>query len=558
MEVKSLKKKMRWGVFLPSFVIVIAILVLNLTNYDLFLTTMDLVINWILINFSWLFNTTVLFALAIVLIVYFSPIKDVRFGGSKCKPMLRYSNFVWIVLCTIMGSGLMLWACAEPIYHMYSPPANVTSGPLSGEAILWAMENIFLEWTFSPMAIYALPTVLFAFVFYNMRKPFAIGSMLSPVLMREGTLDDSRTKKVTPIVDSFCLLSLCMGMAASLGTGILLATGGLNKITNGTLTSSTTTLIISAIAIVAAFVISASSGLMRGIRILSNINAYIYFLLGFFVFLFGPTIYLLDLCVESFGTYLSDFFKISLWTSAAWGDGWSRWWPTFYWCTWLAWMPVSAAFLGRIAKGYTVRETLNVVFIIPSVFSIVWITIFSGTAINFELAGQGLYEAMQSGGVAAATYTMLDKLPLSMILIPLFLFTAILSYVTSADSNTSAIAGLCTEGLTTEDTESPIILKVVWGLTIGALSLIMLLSYDIEGVKMLSYLGGLPVVFLMILFMVGMVRIMRNPKKYDTYSEDYDENGRPIPSNRLPYEGQESEQPSFFTKLIGDSGTTTD
>ena len=291
---------------------------------------------------------------------------------------------------------------------------------------------------------------------------------------------------------------------------------------------------------------------MRGIRTLSIANSYFYLLLGVFVFFFGPTRYLLDLAVESFGAYLSDFFKISLWTSTSAGDGWSRWWPTFYWCVWLAWMPVSIAFLGRISRGFTVRETLNVVFLIPSVFSIVWLVIFSGTAINFELAGLGINEAMKSGGTAAAAYALLGNLPLRIITIPLFLFVAALSYITGADSNTSAIAGLCTKGLTPDDSESPVVLKVIWGLIMGALSVVMLVAYDIEGVKLLSYLAGLPAVFLMILFMVSLVRIARNPKKYDTFKEDYDRYGRPIPSKRLPYEGQESRRPGYLSRLIGE------
>jgi choline-glycine betaine transporter len=282
---------------------------------------------------------------------------------------------------------------------------------------------------------------------------------------------------------------------------------------------------------------------MRGMRVLSKINSYFYMILGIFVLVFGPTAYLLDLFVESFGAYLSDFFKLSLWTSTSWADGWSRWWPTFYWCVWLAWMPVSIVFLGRISRGYTVRETLNVVFVIPSVFSILWLVIFSGTAINFELSGLEINEAMRAGGTAAATYAILENLPLPVIIIPLFLITAFLSYVTSADANTNAIAGLCTKGLTPGDSESPVVLKIVWGLAVGVLCIIMLVTYDIEGVKLLSYLGGLPSVFLMILFMISMVKIMRNPGKYDTYQEDYDREGRPIPSGRLPCETSKNTRP---------------
>ena len=126
--------------------------------------------------------------------------------------------------------------------------------------------------------------------------------------------------------------------------------------------------------------------------------------------------------------------------------------------------------------------------------------------------------------------------------------TAILSYITSASANISAIAGLCTTGLSERDSESSPALQVVWGLTIGAVCVIMLIAFDIEGVKKLAYIGGLPIVFLMLLFIVCFIKIMKNPQKYDIYKEDYFENGYPNESKRLPYEGFDSDKKTFLQK----------
>ena len=512
------------------------ILVLNLTNYDAFISVMNTGISWILEHFAWMLNSVSLISLILVAVVYFSPIKNVRFGGANAKPIIGYSSYVWIVLCTIMGAGLMLWACAEPMMHIYSPPANVTAGPLSGEAVLWAMETIFLEWTFTPMAIYALPSLLFAFVFYNMRKEFSIGSMLHPLL------GDRVGEKSRKVIDGVCLFSLCLGMAATLGSGVLLIVEGVSRLTKGAVPVNGVSWTVCGTLIIVSFILSASSGLKRGIKHLSTFNSWFYLVLGIIVFLAGPTAYILNLCVESFGAYVSDFFKLSLWTSTSAGDGWSLWWPQFYWCTWLSWMPISAVFLGKISRGYTVRETLNVVFVIPSVFSIIWMALFSGTSIWMELQGLGLYEAMNTSGTAAAAYTMLEKLPLAFILSPIFLITAIISYITAADSNIHAMANLCTGGLEGpegpegQDMESPVFLKVFWGLTIGGLCLIMLIAFNIDGMKMLADLGGFFAAFLMILFIAAFIKVMRNPHGFDAHKEDYDDNGKPLTSTRLPVE----------------------
>lgn len=519
------KKKIRWHVLLPPWIVVMAILVLNLISYDTFVDVMNKSISWILEKFAWLLNGVSLIALVLVIVVYFSPVRNIRFGGSEAKPIISYSNYIWITLCTVMGSGLMLWACAEPIVHIYNPPANITAGPLSGDAILWAMETIFLEWTFTPMAIYALPALLFAFVFYNIRRDFSIGSMLYPIW------GDRIKEKGKVLLDSICLFCLCLGMASTLGSGILLLVEGAFRVTKGTVPVSNMSWCICGIIVIICFILSAASGLKRGIKYLSTINSWFYLILGLFVLFVGPTTYILNLCAESFGAYLSDFFKLSLWTSSSWGDGWSLWWPQFYWCMWFTWMPISAVFLGKISKGFTVRETLNAVFLIPALFSIIWMALFSGTTIFLELHGGGIHSAIEQNGTAAAAYVMLEKLPLSVIIIPIFLFTALISYITATDSNIHAMASLCTSNLEENDSESPVFLKVFWGMTIGALCLIMLLTFDIDGMKMLADIGGFLSVFLMILFMFAFVKVMRCPVLYDCHKSDYDRDGRPKTSN---------------------------
>ncbi|MCI8593053.1 MAG: BCCT family transporter [Lachnospiraceae bacterium] len=537
-EEKTTGKQLSWGIFLPPWLIIVAIIALNFINYDAFNLVMGTAQNWILENFQWLFNSATTVAVLLMFVTYLSPVRNVRFGGSKARPMMSYSNYIWIILCTIMAAGILLWACAEPMYHMYAPAANANVEPGSGGAVNFAMNILFLEWTFSPMAIYGLPALVFAFVFFNMKKKFAIGSMMSPVL------GDATTAKVTPVIDAICLFCMCCGMAASMGSGVLLLSGGICSLTG--MENSTLLYVICGSAIVIAFVASAASGVMNGIRILSSINSKVYMVMGLFMLIFGPTAYILDLTCESIGTYISKFFEISLMTGASGGDFWSRWWPSFYMCCWLAWFPTTAVFMGKISRGYSVKEFLNVVFLIPSIFSMIWLGLFSGTSIWMELQGYGINEAMQAGGTEAATYAVLQHLPLAMITIPLFLIIVFVSFVTAADSNTNAMAGLCTEGLTADDTESPILLKFLWGGTTGFLCVLMVCTKGIDGIKQLCNVGGFLNAFIFVVVIVAWVKIMLNPKKYDTFKEDYDENGKPIPSSRLPYEGYDPDKKQLW------------
>lgn len=528
-------KKIRWGVFLIPWLLAIASIVLNFVNGDAFYSLIMTLTGFILDKFSWLFTLMSFVCVVLIIMAYFTPFGNVRIGGSKARPMLNQSNYVWIVLCTIMAAGILLWACAEPMYHYYAPPSHIT--PESPDAITFLMKNIFLEWTFTPMCIYGMPAILFAFAFYNMKKEYSIGTMLYPAIKYE------HAQKLAPAVDMLCLFGLVCGMAASMGSAVFLVTDGAASLTNGGISSGATTWIIVSTVIVVAFVASAASGVLNGIRILSTMNSRIYMALGLFVFLFGPTFYILSLTIEGFGAYLSDFFGMSLAMSAADGDHWADWWPVFYWCNWMAWMAVTSTFLGRISKGYSVREIIRVVIIFPSMFSVAWLGLFSSSALYYELNGVGINEAMTTIGTAAATYETLKQMPLSTITIAIFLIIVFVSFVTASDSNTNAMAGLCTGGLSAEDTESPTWLKIVWGVTIGAMCVIFIIVFkSTDCLKYLSNLGGFPIVFLLIFISISFVKVMMNPAKYDTFKEDYDEMGRPIPSVRLKSEQDEAKE----------------
>jgi choline-glycine betaine transporter len=524
----AVDKKIRWPIFLIPWLLVVATVAINFISGDAFNAMIMTFTDFTLGKFGWLFTIVTLTVVILIAVAYFSPFGNVRLGGSKARPMMRRTNYVWIVLCTIMAAGILLWAVAEPMYHYFAPPVHITAE--SPDAITWLMETIFLEWTFTPMCIYGVPAVLFAFCFYNMKRQNSIGSMLYPAISEKWSL------KLSPVVDVLCLFALVVGMAASMGSAVFLISDGASSLT-GAFTSGNTSWIIVAAVIVAAFVTSAATGIMKGIRVLSTVNSYIYFGLGLFVFLVGPTFFVLDLIVESFGAYISDFFRRSLFISAADGDGWAKWWPVFYWCNWLAWMPVTSVFLGRISRGYSVREAINVIVIIPSLFSVVWLGLFSGTSVNFELAGLGIHDAMVQGGTASATYAVLQNLPLAVITIPLFLLIVFVSFVTASDSNTNAMSGLCMGGDKGEDVESPLWMKIVWGATIGVVCCVFIVAFQTtDALKYESNLAGFPIVFLLVVLCISFIKVLRNPAKYDTHKEDYDEHGRPIPSKRLPAE----------------------
>lgn len=526
-EKKVVTLKLRKAVFFPPWLLLVAMVIVSLVNEDAFLAGLNVVTNWILDNFAWALNLTTLACVITVVAVWFSPLGKVRIGGRKARPMMGFVDLVWITLCTTIAAGILFWACAEPLYHLYQPAVSSGAEPGSANAAVFAMKTMFLEWTWSPYAIYTVATLIFAFVFYNMKQSFSMGSALVPAL-------GERVKKYNGLVDVICLFALVAGMAASLGTGTMTIGGGINRVFG--IESGPVSWAVIIVVIVTTFIISSVSGVMNGIRILSSINAKVYMVLLVFVFVFGPTAFMLNFSTESLGSYIKDFFEMSLMNGDVYQDGWAKSWPIFYWCNWLAWTPITAVFLGKILKGYTIRDAIKCNFIIPSVFSSIWMGLFAASSIYYELNGVGLYDTMLESGTESVVYAVFDQLPLAVIVIPFYLFIVFISFVTASDSNTNAMAGLCTKGITQDEQESPAWLKIVWGVSIGVMTWLLISFAGIDGIKAASNLGGFPNMFLMILMIVGLLKISRNPQKYDVHKEDYDSSGRPIESVRLPIE----------------------
>lgn len=501
-------------VFWPTFLVLLAAVVASYVDLDAFLATTKALNSTILDNFSWLFSLGSLYLLILAVIVYFSPLGRIRIGGPDATPLLPKLRWFSITLCTTLAVGVLFWTTAEPLYHFMGPPESSGLAAGSPDAMLFAMSTMFLHWSFTPYAIYAVPALIFALAFYNLRLRFSISSMLEPLF-------GPKVKRFSGLIDAVSLYALVAGMASSLGTGALTLAGGAGQYLGGE-TSPLRLGVIIAI-IVVTFVLSAASGLQKGIARLSSLNAILLAILGVFMFIVGPTVFCLALGVESFGVYLDNFFTKSLFTGAAANDQWPQWWSIFYWAVWFAWAPVAALFLGKISRGYTVREFLRVNLLYPALFACVWIVIFSGTALYFQshigqshvdAGGADLYAVLNDRGVENVLYELFRQLPLSGIWIPLLLFIAYISYVTAADSQTDAIGNLCTRGLTADsDLNAGVPMKVIWGVIVGVVSWVMVSFVGIDGVKMLSNLGGLPAMLIVLLATGSLWRWLQNPSR---------------------------------------------
>ncbi|MEM9023259.1 MAG: BCCT family transporter, partial [Bacteroidota bacterium] len=419
-------RQLRHGVFWPPFLLLILAVVASRLEPVGFLDTVKAANNWILDHFSWLFNVGTLLMVLVCVWLLFAPIGRRRIGGAQATPIFTRWQWFAIALCTTIATGILFWGTAEPLYHLGQQP-GFFSGDSPEAKAQFALSTMFMHWSFTPYAIYAIPALMFALAYYNRQQPFSLGAALFPVLRQRAWLNNS--------VDAICLYALVAGMAASLGDGTLSLTGGLNYLWE--IEKGPWLIGLVCGLVVVAFVLSALSGITKGIRILSDINIRVFVVLCLFVLLAGPTLEMFQLGLGALGEYVQTFFPRSLYGGWATEDPWPKSWTTFYWANWLAWAPITALFLGRIAVGYTIREFMLFNWVFPALFALVWMTVFSGSTLHLQLTGQAdLSGLLQAEGPESVMYGLLAELPWTAVIVLGFLGTMFLSYVTAADSNT--------------------------------------------------------------------------------------------------------------------------
>ncbi len=502
-------KSIRPIVFYIPITILILSVIWSLIDVDAFFSYANTLNTQILDNFGSLFAYAVFGFFLSCIWIFFSPIGNIKIGGKDAIPLLSHWNWFAITLCTTIATGILFWGMAEPMFHLYDSGGRGLD-PNSNAARQFSLISLFMHWALSPYAIYTVASLTFALSIYNLGKGSTLAGPLSVLFGKIPQI-------ITDILDALILLSLVLGMSASLGTGLLLLSGGISNLTG--IASSPFLLAIIAGLIVVTVLISSITGLTKGIRILSDINVKFFFALSIFIFIFGPSLETISEGTAALLGYAQEFIPRSLLLNASEGRIWENSWIIFYWANWLAWAPVTAMFLGKIARGYTVRAFITINLIIPSLFSIAWMSILGVYAMNINRDnGNILKQSLDSNGIESVAFTALEYLPLGAILIIALLGLSFISYVTAADSNSEAIRMICqkeNDGNDQNDKQTrrfAIIIKIIWISLIGIASWVMTSYSGIDGVRMLSNLGGFPALFIIIALNIILLKLSFNPK----------------------------------------------
>ena len=249
------------------------------------------------------------------------------------------------------------------------------------------MATAMFHWTLHPWALYAIVGLAIAYSTFRLGRKQLLSSAFVPLIGQERA--DGWLGK---LIDGFAIFATIFGTACSLGLGAIQISSGLES--SGFVDNPSDKLIIGIVAVLTlAFLISAMSGVGKGIQWLSNFNMVVAALLAIFVFVLGPTVSILNLLPTSIGMYLQQFFEMAGRTAeSADGEagGFLSGWTIFYWAWWASWSPFVGTFLARISRGRAIREFCLGVLLVPSGLSTVWFAIFGGTAIKLEQEGSSI------------------------------------------------------------------------------------------------------------------------------------------------------------------------
>ncbi|MGB0941278.1 MAG: BCCT family transporter [Marinomonas sp.] len=391
-------------------------------------------------------------------------------GGIK-TPEISTFKWISIIMCTLLAGGGVFWAAAEPMAHFTSAP------PLFGkaegaQAAYNALAQSFMHWGFLAWAILgSLTGIVFMYLHYEKGLPLKPRTLLYPVFG-----DKVMTGPFGAIVDASCVLAVVAGTVGPIGFLGLQVSFGLEKLFG--IPDTYTTQLVILLSLIGIYTLSAVSGVTKGIQILSRANVILAVVLIAFILLFGPTAFIIDSYLHSFGIYLDKFIPMATFRAS---PGWLDWWTVFFWGWFLGYGPLMAMFVARISRGRTIRQMVLLISVVAPIITTFWFTIVGGSGLAFEIANPGVISEPFTGfNLPAALLAITEQLPMGFMISVLFLILTTIFVATTGDSMTYAVSMVMTG---TDQPQSSI--RVFWGIMMGVVAA-LLISIGSGGISALQ------------------------------------------------------------------------
>lgn len=521
---------LNWGVILPALAVVLGAVAWGIGFPDSFSNFAGTALDVVVENLGWAFvifgTVFVFFSIAVAA----SKFGQIRLGRQDEAPEFRTVSWIAMMFAAGMGIGLMFYGTSEPLtFYRTGVPAH------QPQEVGTAMASTLFHWTLHPWAIYAIVGLAIAYSTFRVGRKQLLSSAFVPLIGEKGA-----NGWLGRLIDILAIIATVFGTACSLGLGALQIGAGLSAA--GIIEEPSQWTILGIVSVLTlAFILSALSGVGKGIQYLSNGNMVLAAILAIFVFVVGPTVSILNMIPTSLGAYFSFFFEMASRTAMS-ADGtageWLGGWTIFYWAWWISWSPFVGMFLARISRGRTIREFIVGVMLVPAGVSTVWFSIFGGTAIVMEQDGASIWG---SGAAEEQLFSLLQALPGGQIMAIVAMVLLGMFFITSADSASTVMGSLSQRGRLDANKW----VSASWGLATAAIGLTLLISGGddaLGNLQNVTIVAATPFLFVIIALMFAIVKDLSNDIIYLDYREQQRFAARLARERRVHAETQRREQ----------------
>ena len=448
-------------------------------------------------EFDWLFVGAVFVSVLYCVFLLLGPWGEIRLGGPDAEPAYTYPTYFALFFTAGIAAGIVFWGPTEALFHYRTPPPFFDTEPRSGAAVVGALTYTLFHWGFSAWSAYLVVGLPIAYFAYQRGAPLRVSAILTPFLGVEN-LNGYWGR----LVDVLAIFATIGGIATSIALVGQQFLAGVAFQWGVATTSMGPVVVVAGLTII--YVISAESGVERGIRRIAGINVALFVFFALLVALVGPRSFVVEQGATALGEYVTEFVPMSLYLggNAVAGEWVSRW-TTWNWSWWFSWAPFAGLFLAALSKGRRVRTVVLTGVVATSAATMAWFLLFGGTALFYQRSGTAdilTAIAANGGSEAVAGFPLLTALPLGRLLVFLFLALIVVFIVTSADTSTLVLSILATKHDRAPTTGS----IVFWGTLQGTVAVTVLLVDGGETLQALAVLTGGPFAVLSLVALVGL------------------------------------------------------
>lgn len=493
----------RSPVFIYSAIIVAIVVLIGAIFPAQFGNVTNTIKLWITDKLGWyyLILTTIIVFFCIFLI--FSPIGKLKLGKPNDKPEFNSISWFAMLFSAGMGIGLVFYGAAEPMADFAAPPS---ASPETKAAYTEALRSTFFHWGFHAWAIYGVVALALAYAQFRKGEPGLISRTLRPLL------GDKVEGPIGTIIDVLAVFATVVGVAVSLGMGALQINGGLNYLFGIPNNVWVQAIIIVIVTIL--FIMSAWSGISKGIQYLSNLNISLGLILMVIVLILGPTVLILNMMTSSVGNLLNSFLLNTFDTAAQNPQKreWMSQWTLYYWGWWLSWSPFVGIFIARVSKGRSIREFIGGVLLVPAIVSFIWFSVFGVLGIETGKKHPELFKM----SAETQLFGVFNHLPIGIVLSIIALVLIASFFITSADSATFVLGMQTSYG----SLEPSNVVKVTWGIAQSLIAFVLLFAGGGNGAEALNaiqsaaIISALPFSFVVIMMMISFYKDANNERKF--------------------------------------------